>query len=145
MSTPLLYLKRTVQMLIYVLSLIRGRLLHTTVEKGWNTHVRNILHIWQVYFACPLRHIRSLENVLHFYLLVSGNKIITLTLSVKPTFFCVFLRSWLCVILILAFRHQRFHIGKLLLDLRQHLFADLKLHGAWVVLDRQGILREELY
>ena len=127
--------------------MVRGGFLRSTMKNGRNTHIRNILHICQVYFACRLSHIWSLENILHFHLLVSRNKIVTLTLSIEAVFFWVFLRGWQCVGLglVRTFRNQRFHVRELFLDLRQHLFAHLKLDGARMMLDRQSILREELY
>jgi len=80
-------------MLIYVL--VRGWFLQAIVnfvEYGRNTHIRNILHICQVYFACRLSHIWSLEYILHFNLLVSRNEITIWTISVKTIFICLFLR-----------------------------------------------------
>ena len=67
--------------------MVRGGFLRSIMKYGRNTHIRNILHICQVYFACCLSHIWSLEYILHFHLLVSRNEIVTLALSIEAIFF----------------------------------------------------------
>ena len=88
-SDPLLDLEGAIQMLIDVW--VRRWLLGSTVKYGRDTHIGDVLHVSQVYFACRRRHIWSLKDIFHFGLLVSGNKIIMRTLCIEPILFRIFL------------------------------------------------------
>lgn len=65
---------------------IRRWLSRTVIKYGWNTHVRDVLHICQIDFTSRLCHVWGSENILHLCLLFSRDKVIMLALGVESIF-----------------------------------------------------------